>query len=78
MHPQMEAIAVEFEHAQDRPHRLAPWMSHELWANRPCPQGRSVSKCVAHVNLTTRAFLPVLRTGLTQALLGPGAVAPRT
>jgi hypothetical protein len=76
MHPQLEVIAGEFQQAQERLHRLAARLTDDFWPRRPAPEHWSVSECVAHLNLTARAFLPTLQAGLEQAR-SLGGAAPR-
>lgn len=75
MNPQLQALAGEFEQAQGRLYRLSAALPDELWLRRPAPERWSASECVAHLNLTGRAFIPVLRTGLEEAR-SLGASAP--
>jgi hypothetical protein len=76
MHPQLQAITAEFEQAQARLHRLSERLPDALWSQRPDPGRWSVAECVAHLNLTTEAFLPILRSGLAEAGARGGG-APR-
>jgi len=76
MHPQIASIVEQFEEAQARLHRLAASLPEDRWARRADPERWSVAECVAHLNLTSEAFLPQLRDGVARAreLGGP---APR-
>jgi len=76
MHPQLVSLTAEFQQAQDRLDRLAARLPHEQWSRRPAPERWSVGECVAHLNLTARAFLPLLDVALAQARALGGA-APR-
>lgn len=76
MHPQLQTTAEAFEQAQERLHRLADRVPDALWPRRAEPERWSVSECVAHLNLTSEAFLPVLRSGLEEAR-GLDAPPPR-
>jgi hypothetical protein len=67
MHPQLDAIASEFGHGSQRLHRLADSVSEEGWAERPRPEAWSVGECVAHLNLTTQAFRPLVAKALDEA-----------
>lgn len=67
MHPQLQAVAGEFEQAQRRLERLATRLPDELWPVRAHPERWSVSECVAHLNLTSRAFLPAVGEALREA-----------
>lgn len=67
MHPQLKALAAEFQQAQERLDRLAGRLPEECWSRRPSPGRWSVGECVAHLNLTARALLPRLDDALEQA-----------
>jgi len=67
MHPQLTAIVADFERAQARLHRLVERVPADKWGARADPQSWSVGECVAHLNLTSRAFLPLIRRGLDDA-----------
>jgi hypothetical protein len=64
MHPQLQVIADEFASAQARLHRLAQATPEDWWAMRADPARWSVGECVAHLNITSQAFLPLIRRGL--------------
>ncbi len=64
MHPQLEAIVTEFRNGSERLHRLADVVAPERWAQRPGPERWSVAECVAHLNLTTGAFRPLVLDAL--------------
>jgi hypothetical protein len=66
MHPQLDAIVAEFESAQVRLHRLVDPMPEERWAARADPARWSVAECVAHLNLTARAYIPLIQGGLKE------------
>jgi hypothetical protein len=71
---QLEEIAAELRAAEDRLRRLAERLPDERWGERPEPGRWSVGECVAHLNLTARAYLPILDRGLAEAsALGGGA-----
>jgi hypothetical protein len=76
MHPQLQVVADELVAAQVRLHRLADSTSPEQWWRRADPHRWSAGECVAHLNLTAVAFLPLIRRALEQAAgLGGGAPA---
>lgn len=54
-------------------HELVGPLSASQWETRPAPGEWSVAECVAHLNLTAQAFLPLLDDALAQA----GAAASR-
>src|SRR5687767_5436378 len=67
MHPQLEQIIEEFESAERRLHSLIQGTPRELWTKRPEPGRWSMSECVKHLNLTSEAYLPILRDSVDQA-----------
>jgi DinB superfamily len=72
MHPQLQAVVDEFEHAQIRLRSLARAVPEEAWPRRP-DQGRwSVAECVSHINLTSAAYVPLLRKSITNGRLLDG------
>lgn len=76
MHPQLQAVVDAFDAAQGRLHRLADALPEERWSARPDPRRWSVAECVAHLNLTSRAYLPLLRDAIERAR-ALGVPAPR-
>ena len=67
MHPQLQAVIDELGTAQARLHALATVTPPTVWSRLPDPTRWSIAECVAHLNLTSAAFVPLLR----QALAGP-------
>jgi hypothetical protein len=61
MHPQLTAIVAQLEEAQQRLHQLEARTRADRWAARADPGRWSVGECIAHLNLTSKAFLPRLR-----------------
>ena len=76
MHPQLDAIAAEFQGGTERLHRLAQVVPADRWAERPAPERWSVGECVAHLNLTTAAFRPLVETSLEEARGMPRPTGP--
>ena len=76
MHPQLEAIVASFESAGTRLHRLADHLPDARWTSRPGPERWSAAECVEHLNLTSKAYIPLLRRALETAPSAPGN-APR-
>jgi hypothetical protein len=74
--PQLARIAVELTEAGRRAHVLADPLDQEGWARRPASGEWSVGECVIHLNLTSRAFLPIIEDaiakGREQNLVGNG------
>ena len=67
MHPQLEVIIREFEAAHNRLRSLAEAVPQGYWAQRPDPSRWSIAERIAHLNLTSSAYLPHLRDGMAQA-----------
>lgn len=67
MQKQLATITASLESAQTRLHRLADGLSDERWRARPAPDRWSVAECVEHLNMTSRAYLPLLRDALERA-----------
>jgi hypothetical protein len=66
VHPQLCAIIDEFNAAQARLHRLVAMAPEESWARRAEPERWSMAECVAHLNLTAAAYIPLLEAALEQ------------
>jgi hypothetical protein len=76
MHTQLQAVTDGLLAAQARLHRLAESTPPESWSLRADPDRWSAGECVAHLNLTGIAFLPLIRTALAEAAaIGGGAPA---
>jgi hypothetical protein len=75
MHRQLADVVEDLQRARARLHRLADALPAERWARRADPARWSVAECVAHLNLTSRAYLPIVRAGLDEAAAS-GAPAP--
>ena len=67
MRAQLEAIIRELEGARDRLHLLVQTAPEERWTQRSDPTRWSIAECVAHLNLTSSAYLPLLRDGIARA-----------
>lgn len=77
MHPQLREVADEFAAAQARLHRLADSLPEDWWPKRPEPGRWSVAECVAHLNLASRAYLPLLHQALERAAALDGTTPRR-
>jgi hypothetical protein len=73
---QLKSIFSEFEAARERLRSLLQGAVERYWKERPDPARWSMSECVAHLNLTSKAFLPLLRDGIARARTS-GTPAPR-
>ena len=67
MNLQLQAVLDEFNEATRRLQRLAQSTREELWTRRPDPDRWSMSECVAHLNLTSTAFVPLIQDALDRA-----------
>ena len=75
---QLQRILIELDAATERLHRLTSGMPERTWAARPTEGAWSVAEGVEHLNLTSRAFVPLLqeavaRAGRLEAGAGAGA-----
>jgi hypothetical protein len=77
MHPQLEDILDEFDAAEERLYALAAGFPDDLWSVRPEPGRWSVSECIAHLNLTSQAYIPLLESGIAEAKALGGGTAER-
>jgi DinB superfamily len=66
MHSQLQMVVDEFEHAHIRLRALARAVPDDAWVRQPARGRWSVSECVAHINLTSMAYLPILREGISK------------
>ena len=55
------------ELAQSRVRRLSDSVSEDSWNRHPEPGGWSAADCVEHLNLTSRAYLPLFRDAIVEA-----------
>jgi hypothetical protein len=60
-------IVREFGEAASQLHLLADGLPDELWSRRNDPARWSVAECVEHLNLTGRAYVPLLQEALDRA-----------
>lgn len=77
MHRQLEELEREFAAATERLKRLAADGTEEAWHARPPEGGWSAAECVAHLNLTTQAYLPGIDRALNDARALGGTAAAR-
>jgi hypothetical protein len=61
---QLEVIVEDFESAQHKLGELAAGLSDEQWMSAADPTRWSAAQCVGHLNLTSRAFIPIIREAL--------------
>jgi hypothetical protein len=67
VHPELQAVIEEFESARVRLRALRDKAPAAQWERRPVPERWSIAECVAHLNLTSTAFIPLMRAGLDEA-----------
>lgn len=67
MYLQLHAIVADLRAAERRLHALRDTVPPETWSRRRAAGRWSPAECVAHLNLTSEAFLPLLRAGLDEA-----------
>ncbi len=74
--PQLTRIEAELTEAWRRAHVLCDPLDQEDWTRRPVPGEWSVGECLIHLNLTSRAFLPLIQAAIARGrelrLLGDG------
>ena len=67
MRIQLARIIDKFDRAQIRVHRLSDKLTEAQWSERTDAARWSVAECVAHLNLTGRAYVPLIRDALEEA-----------
>ncbi len=67
MNPQLEEIVSEFNSASVRVRNLHRSLVPGRWSRRPAPDSWSPGECVAHLNLTAIAMMPLIRQGIDDA-----------
>ncbi len=60
MQHQLNRISAEFKEAQQRVNNLAAAVTPDRWSVRRNPNRWSVGECIAHLNLTAQAYVPLL------------------
>jgi hypothetical protein len=72
---QLTAVIDSLDRAQSRLRHLSDGISEDVWNRRPAPDRWSAADCVEHLNITSRAYLPLLRDASVEARqLGGDAV----
>lgn len=66
MNPRLQTVVDELVAAEARLHRLVAGTRAEWWPRRPDPDRWSMAECVTHVNLTSKAYLPLVRSALAE------------
>jgi hypothetical protein len=60
-HEQLARIQMELAEARGRAHGIAASLENAAWVARPVPNHWSVAECLTHLNMTSRAFLPLIK-----------------
>lgn len=66
MQAQLETIVADFDSAQSRLDELRARLSDDQWTATLDPTRWSAVQCIQHLNLTSRAFIPVIREALAK------------
>jgi DinB family protein len=69
---QLRAVTDSLESAQSRLRRLSDKISDEKWSKHPGAGGWSAAECIEHLNLTSKAYLPLLRDAVARARKSSG------
>src|SRR3954463_3933376 len=69
MQKQLAALVESLESAQGKLRSLADNVPDSSWKKHPEPHAWSAADCVEHLNLTSRAYVPLLRTAIAEARL---------
>ena len=67
MQKQLAAIIESLEAAQGKLRSLSDNASAAQWSMHPASDAWSAADCVEHLNLTSRAYIPLLRTAIAEA-----------
>ena len=67
MQKQLAGLVQSLESAQSKLRSLSDRVSGEQWARRPVRDAWSAAQCVEHLNMTSRAYIPLLRTAIDKA-----------
>ena len=67
MRRELTEVIKAFEHAQARLETLADNLDDERWGKRNDPARWSPGECIAHLNLTSEAYIPRFRKALEEA-----------
>lgn len=67
MQQQLAEVVGSLEDAQSKLRVLSDGLSEKEWARRPEPTRWSAADCVEHLNLTSAAYLPLLRDAVASA-----------
>jgi hypothetical protein len=68
MHPQLASIDRELASATTRANSIARSVDEVRFHARPHDSAWSVAECIVHLNLTSRAFLPLIDAAIAQGV----------
>ncbi|MBI1845698.1 MAG: DinB family protein [Candidatus Rokubacteria bacterium] len=69
---QLAAIQGELAEARRRAHDVAAVAGDAAWETPPAPGRWSAAQCLVHLNLTSRAFLPLIEDAIARGRGMPG------
>ncbi len=69
MQKQLAALVDSLESAQGKLRSLSDTVSETQWNTHPASDAWSAADCVEHLNLTSRAYVPLLREAIASARL---------
>ncbi len=67
MQEQLAEIVQSLESAQSQLRRLTDKIPESNWTRKPAANEWSAAECVQHLNLTSRAYIPLLRDAVASA-----------
>ena len=76
MKRQLSQIVRELEEAEARLEKLSVKIPDAVWGQRNDDARWSVSECVTHLNITSEAYIPLIRRALEEARQLPEAKGP--
>jgi hypothetical protein len=74
---QLQTVVDDLVSSQQRLHALYRALPSAAWSDHPGPGRWSAAECVAHLNLTSDALLPLFRAGLDEARARGGRTGRR-
>lgn len=69
MQKQLSALVDSLESAQGKLRSLSDRISEAQWRKQPVADAWSAADCVEHLNITSRAYVPLLREAIDRARL---------
>ena len=65
MHAQIADLVTQLEHATAAARAVAASTDEVAFSRRPAPEKWSPAECIAHLNITSEAYLPLLDAAIT-------------